>query len=120
MSQTRKEENLQYSKDFQNTVGVLQHLIGKVPCITSKEKTSLLVFKKRNTSASFWMEYHIQIFCINGSTRSTRPQHKCHHMAVSYINSDLPRHQKAEVCKNLQEKNCPDCMTWAELSFNCI
>lgn len=54
-------------RNVQTTAGVLQPLIGKVPWIMSKEKMRLLVGQeKKNTSASFWMEYHIQILCITG------------------------------------------------------
>lgn len=83
MSQTRKRGKLPVQqRTFQNTVGVLQPLIGKVPSIMSKERMSLLGFKKK-------------YFCIflDGVThinplyywKSMAPQHNCHHMAASYI-----------------------------------
>lgn len=62
-------------RNVQTTAGVLQPLIGKVPWIMRKEQMRLLVGQEKNTSASFWMEYHTKILYITGITNN-KPQHK--------------------------------------------
>lgn len=82
--------------NFQNTVVILQPLIGEVLCIMSKEKISLLVFP---------IKFHIFV----DSTPHTYPlynwkfmsQHRCCHMADNYTNSDLSGLQKTQIYKNL-------------------
>lgn len=108
MSQTRKRGKLRVQqRTFQNTVGVLQPLIGKVPSIMSKERMSLLGFKKK-------------YFCIflDGVT----------HINPLYYWKSMPLNTTATTWLQVtlsykrifREEVYPGCMPCADLSFSCI